>query len=159
MANDLNQCNFIGHLGKDPDIRYKTDGSPIATISLAVGSSWTDKSSGQKQERTEWVRIVFFDGIAKVASEYLKKGSKIYVSGKWQTRKWRDSNGQDKYTTEVVVQGFGGNMQMLDSKSDGNQNATPQQAQSQPTQIKKEWQAPTIPNPDEFMDDTDIPFN
>lgn len=118
----VNKVILVGNLGKDPEVRYTTDGKPIANITLATSDTWTDKNSGQKQEKTEWHRVVFFGPLAAIVGEYLHKGSKIYLEGKLQTRKWQDQSGQDRYTTEVVVQGFGGNMQMLDSRSaDGGQ--------------------------------------
>jgi single-strand DNA-binding protein len=130
--NDLNQCQFIGRLGNDPEVRFTQDGKPIASISLAVGESWKDKNTGQKQEKTEWIKVVFFDGIAQIVSDYLKKGSKIFISGKMKTQKWQDKTGQDRYTTEIVVSGFGGTMQMLGS-STGNsqQQQQPMQQQQQ----------------------------
>ncbi|MCP3901491.1 MAG: single-stranded DNA-binding protein [Desulfobacteraceae bacterium] len=154
MSNDLNQCQFIGRLGKDPEVRFTPDNKPIANITLAVGESWKDRNTGQKQEKTEWVRIVFFGGVAQVAADYLKKGSKIYVSGKQKTRKWQDQSGQDKYTTEIVVDGFSGVMQMLGARSDNN---TPQQsnAPQQPSQPKQQ----AVQQQDQpFEDDLDVPF-
>ena len=116
---DLNKCCFIGRLGKDPEIRATQGGKEIANLTLAVGESWKD-SAGQKQERTEWVRIsVFSQGLVGVIKEYLHKGSKIYVEGKMQTRKWTDNLGVDKYTTEVVLPGFDSKLIMLDGKSSG----------------------------------------
>jgi len=132
VANDLNQCQFIGRLGKDPETKFLPNGGQVTNISIACGSSWTDKSSGQKQEKTDWIPVVFFGKLAEIAGQYLTKGSKIFVSGNFKTRKWQDQSGQDRYTTEIVVDGFGGVMQMLDSKSDGQgggqNNAPPQQA-------------------------------
>ena len=117
----LNQCNFIGNLGRDPEVRLAQNGNKIVNMSLAVSEKWKDKD-GQRQERTEWVRLVVFDEkLADVAEKYLKKGSKIYVSGKMQTRKWTGNDGQDKYTTEVVLPKFGGVLTMLDGKSDNQE--------------------------------------
>ncbi|UZE95803.1 single-stranded DNA-binding protein [Alkalimarinus alittae] len=115
----VNKVILVGNLGKDPEVRYTPDGKAIANITLATSESWKDKNTGQRQEKTEWHRVVFFGGVASVVGEYLRKGSKIYVEGKLQTRKWQDQSGQEKYTTEVVVDAFSGTMQMLDSRSGG----------------------------------------
>ena len=110
----LNQCNFIGNLGKDPEIRYMTNGDPIANFSIACSETWKDKQ-GEKQEKTEWVRISAFGKLAGIIGEYLKKGSQVYISGKMQTRKWQNKEGQDQYTTEIVAN----EMKMLGGKPDG----------------------------------------
>ncbi len=111
----LNQCQFIGNLGADPEIRTMQDGKPVVNLRLAVSEKWKDKS-GDQQERTEWVRVVIFsEGLCRLAEKYLKKGSKIYISGKMQTRKW-EKDGQDHYSTEVVLGGYGGTLEMLDSR-------------------------------------------
>ena len=110
----LNKVTLIGNLGADPDVRNTQNGDKVANVSLATTERWKDQS-GMQQERTEWHRVVFFGGVANVVENYLRKGSKIYVEGKLQTRKWQDQSGQDRYTTEVVVSGFGGTMVMLDS--------------------------------------------
>lgn len=111
----VNKVILVGNLGQDPEIRYLPDGSPVANANLATSESWMDKNSGQRQERTEWHRVVFFGKIAEVVENHVKKGSKLYVEGKLQTRKWQDQAGQDRYTTEIIVDGFTGQMQMLDS--------------------------------------------
>ena len=115
----INKVILIGNLGKDPEVRYTTDGKPIANITVATSETWKDKSSGEPREKTEWHRVVFFGGVANVVEQYLHKGSKVYIEGKLQTRKWQDKSGQDRYTTEVVVDGFNGVMQMLDSRGAG----------------------------------------
>ncbi len=112
----INKVILIGNLGKDPEVRYTTDGKPIANITVATSETWKDKNTGEPREKTEWHRVVFFGGVAKVVEQYLHKGSKVYIEGKLQTRKWQDKSGQDRYTTEVVVDGFNGVMQMLDSR-------------------------------------------
>jgi len=112
----INKVILVGRLGKDPDVKYTNEGKAIANVTLATEESWKDKITGQKQKKTEWHRIVFFNGIADVVAEYLHKGAQIYIEGKLQTRKWQDQNGQDRYTTEVAVDGFSGVMQMLDSR-------------------------------------------
>ena len=118
MSNDLNHCSFIGRLGKDPDVRYTADGAAIVNFSIAVGSKYKDKES------TEWVRMVAFGKRGEICAEYLKKGKQIYASGRLQTRKWQDKEGQDRYTTEVVLE----QMQMLGGRSDGDEPAAPRPA-------------------------------
>ncbi len=113
MARGVNKAMLIGHLGKDPDVRYSASGQAIANITLATSESWKDKNTGDKQERTEWHRVVFFGRLAEIAGEYLKKGMQIYVGGRLQTRKWQDKEGNDRYTTEIVA----ADMQMLGSRS------------------------------------------
>lgn len=114
----LNQCQFIGNLGADPDVRRLQSGDPVVNLRLAVSEKWRDKN-GERKERTEWVTIVIFnEGLCSIAERYLKKGSKIFVSGKQQTRKWQDQNGQDRYSTEVVLQKYRGELTMLDGRSD-----------------------------------------
>lgn len=118
MARGVNKVILIGTLGSDPEVRYMPNGNAVANISLATNESWKDKNTGQMQEKTEWHRVVVFGKLAEVAGEYLRKGSQVYFEGKLQTRKWQDqASGQDKYTTEVVVD-FGGQMQMLGGRSD-----------------------------------------
>ncbi|MHB8257322.1 MAG: single-stranded DNA-binding protein [Acidiferrobacterales bacterium] len=112
MARGVNKVILVGHLGKDPEVRYSPNGGAIANITLATSESWKDKTSGEKQERTEWHRVVFFNRLAEIAGEYLKKGAQIYVEGRLQTRKWQDKEGKDRYTTEIVA----GEMQMLGSR-------------------------------------------
>jgi single-strand DNA-binding protein len=112
MARGVNKVILIGNLGKDPEVRYSPNGGAIANITLATSESWKDKNTGEQVDKTEWHRVVFFRRLAEIAGEYLKKGSKVYIEGKLQTRKWQDQNGQDRWTTEVVAN----EMQMLDSK-------------------------------------------
>ncbi len=120
MAGSLNKVTLIGNLGADPEIRSMNNGGKVCTLSVATTESWKDKSTGEKREKTEWHRVVIFgDGLVRVAENYLKKGSKIYIEGSLQTRKWQDRDGNDKYTTEVVLQGFGGTLIMLDGRSSG----------------------------------------
>ena len=115
MARGINKVILIGNLGRDPEIRYMPNGGAVANLALATSESWKDKSTGEQQERTEWHRVVLYRRLAEVAGEYLKKGSKIYIEGKLQTRKWQDNQGQDRYTTEII----GNEMQMLDSRGGG----------------------------------------
>ncbi|MBS0357871.1 MAG: single-stranded DNA-binding protein [Proteobacteria bacterium] len=113
MSRGINKVILIGNLGNDPEVRYMPSGGAVATISIATTEGWKDKTTGEKQERTEWHRVVFFNRLAEIAGEYLRKGSKVYVEGSLRTRKWQDKNtGQDRYTTEIV----GSDMQMLDSR-------------------------------------------
>jgi single-strand DNA-binding protein len=112
----LNKCMFIGNLGRDPEIRTMQDGKKVANLSLGVSEKWKDKSTGEKKEKTEWVRVVIFGDLAGVAEKYLSKGSKVYVCGQMQTRKWTDKDGADKYSTEIVLQGFRAELLMLDGK-------------------------------------------
>lgn len=125
MARGVNKVILIGNLGGDPDVRFTPNGSAVANLNVATSESWTDKSTGQRQDRTEWHRVVVFGKLAEICQQYLRKGSKVYLEGKLQTRKWQDQQGQDRYTTEVVVDGFGGQMQMLDNRQDGGMNAAP----------------------------------
>lgn len=134
----LNKWCGIGNLGGDPEIRSMTNGNRVANFSIACSESWRDKSSGERKERTEWVRVVVWsEGLVKVIEQYLKKGSKVYLEGQLQTRKWQDKDGRDQYTTEVVLQGFDAKLIMLDGKSDGGGQASaptqrPQAARSEP---------------------------
>ena len=120
MAGSVNKVILIGNLGKDPEIRQTKDGKSIANLSVATSESWKDRNTGERREKTEWHRVVVFsEGLARIAEQYLKKGSKVYVEGQLQTRKWQDQSGQDRYSTEVVLQGFGGTLTMLDGRRDG----------------------------------------
>ena len=120
MAGSVNKVILVGNLGADPEIRRTQDGRPIANFSIATSETWRDKNSGERREKTEWHRVVCFsEGLVKVIENYVKKGSKVYIEGQLQTRKWQDQSGQDKYTTEVVLQGFNANLTMLDSRSEG----------------------------------------
>lgn len=113
----INKVILVGNLGSDPEIRQTQAGKSIANLRLATSESWRDKNSGERKEKTEWHRVVVFsEGLAKIAEQYLRKGSKVYIEGSLQTRKWQDQSGADKYTTEVVLQGFGSTLKMLDGK-------------------------------------------
>ena len=115
MAGSVNKGILIGNLGKDPEIRRTQDGRPIANLSVATSESWRDKATGERKEKTEWHRVVIFnEGLCRIAEQYLKKGAKVYLEGQLQTRKWQDKSGQDKYSTEVVLQGFNSQLTMLD---------------------------------------------
>jgi single-strand DNA-binding protein len=120
MAGSVNKVILIGNLGKDPEVRRLNSGEPVVNLRIATSESWRDKASGERRERTEWHNVVIFnEQLAKVAEQYLRKGSKVYVEGQLQTRKWQDQSGQDKYTTEVVLQRFRGELTMLDGKGEG----------------------------------------
>ena len=119
MAGCVNKVILVGNLGRDPEIRRMTSGDAVANLSLATTKTWNDRQTGEKKERTEWHRVAIFGRTAEVAERFLRKGSKIYVEGELQTRKWQDQSGQERYTTEVVVRGFGGTMVMLDSRGGG----------------------------------------
>ena len=148
----INKVILVGNLGAKPEVKYASNGNAISNLSVATSESWTDKSSGQKQERTEWHRVSLFGKLAEIAGQYLDKGSKVYVEGKLQTRKWQDQNGQDRYTTEVVVSGFNGTLQMLDRRDDSSSSA-PSENVTEPDQSEPSI---TPVSKDEFEDD--IPF-
>ena len=133
MSKGVNKVILVGNLGQDPETRYTQSDSAVTNISIATTDSWTDKTSGQRQDRTEWHRVVFFNRLAEIAGEYLRKGSQVYVEGSLRTRKWQDQQGQDRHTTEVVAS----EMQMLGGRQDGQGQqggyAPPQQASAQPS--------------------------
>lgn len=147
----VNKVILIGNLGRDPEVRYTPNGLAVANITIATSESWKDKQSGENQERTEWHRVVFYNRLAEIAGEYLRKGSKVFVEGRLQTRKWQDKNtNQDRYTTEII----GDSMQMLDSKAGGG---APQSFDSAPATEKSSMDsAHAEPVTDHF--DDDIPF-
>ncbi|MEW7006863.1 single-stranded DNA-binding protein [Lentilitoribacter sp. EG35] len=119
MAGSVNKVILVGNLGADPDVKRTQDGRPIVNLSIATSESWRDKNTGERRDKTEWHRVVIFsEGLCRVAENYLKKGSKVYLEGALQTRKWQDQNGQDKYSTEVVLQGFNSTLTMLDGRND-----------------------------------------
>jgi len=144
----INKAIIIGNLGKDPEIRYMQDGKACANFSIATSESWKDKTTGEKKEKTEWHNISMFGRLAEIAGEYLKKGSKVYIEGKLQTRKWQDKDGNDRYTTEVVAR----ELQMLDGRGSGS----PAPAQQQATPAQQQAEPKTFDNGDDF--DDDIPF-
>lgn len=120
MAGSVNKVILVGNLGADPEIRRLNSGDPVVNLSIATSETWRDKQSGERRERTEWHRVVIFnENLAKVAEQYLKKGAKVYIEGQLQTRSWEDQSGQKKYTTEIVLQRFRGELQMLDSRGEG----------------------------------------
>ncbi len=154
MARGVNKVILVGNLGRDPEVRYSANGQAIANVTIATTESWKDKNTGEKQEKTEWHRIVFFGRLGEIAGEYLKKGSQIYVEGRLQTRKWQDKEGKDRYTTEIVAN----EMQMLGSKGGAASGEYAGQSSSQASDSKS---APAQPatqttGADDF--DDDIPF-
>ncbi len=171
-SRGINKVILVGNLGNDPETRFMPTGGAVTNLSIATSESWKDKTSGQQQERTEWHRVVFFNRLAEIAGEYLKKGSKVYIEGSLRTRKWQDKSGVDKYSTEIVAS----EMQMLDSRggsgggggdySQDYSQAAPQQsgapAQNAPAQNAPAQNAPQQsgqPQPQNFDDfDDDIPF-
>jgi len=150
MARGVNKVILVGNLGKDPEVRFAPSGSAVANITVATTDSWKDKQTGDKQEKTEWHRVVFFNRLAEVVGEYLKKGSQVYIEGRLQTRKWQGQDGQDRYTTEIVAS----EMQMLGSRSGGGDAAwdSPQKSAAPAQQA-----APQAPPPGDDFDD-DVPF-
>ena len=144
MAGSVNKVILVGNLGRDPEVRRLNSGSPVVNLRIATSESWRDKNSGERQERTEWHNVVIFnENLAKVAEQYLKKGSKVYVEGQLQTRKWQDQQGQDRYSTEVVLQQYQGQIVLL-----GDPSRQPRQEPSQPS--SGGGQTPDL--------DSDIPF-
>ena len=166
MARGVNKVILIGNLGNDPETKSMPSGGAVTNVSIATSESWKDRQTGEQRERTEWHRVVFFGRLAEIAAQYLRKGSKVYVEGSLRTRKWQDQNGQDRYTTEVVVD-MNGQMQMLDGRGDmggdsyGDQGysqpAAPQsQGGGQPQRAPQRQPQPPAGNFDDF--DDDIPF-
>lgn len=154
MAKGINKVILIGNLGADPEIRHMPNGAAVANINLATSESWKDKNTGELQERTEWHRVVLFQRLAEIVAEYLKKGSKVYIEGRLQTRKWQDkTTGQDRYTTEIIAN----EMQMLDSRGGGAGSNAPSFTQNtSATQSKRE--ANPLPEMASEAFDDDIPF-
>lgn len=150
MARGINKVIIVGNLGNDPETRYLPSGGAVTNISVATSEGWKDKDSGEVKERTEWHRIVFFNRLAEIAGEYLKKGSKVYVEGRLQTRKWQDKDGNDKYTTEIIAS----EMQMLDGKSGSGANGSYSEESS--SRSKTAPKAAPAGVDDSF--DDDIPF-
>ena len=129
MAGSVNKVILVGNLGADPEIRRTQDGRPVANLRVATSDSWRDKATGERRERTEWHRVVIFnEGLCRIAEQYLKKGSKVYLEGQLQTRKWQDQQGQDRYSTEVVLQGFNSQLTMLDRAGAGGAGSEPGEA-------------------------------
>jgi len=125
MAGSINKVILVGNLGRDPEIRSTQDGREIANLAIATSESWQDRNPGERKEKTEWHRVVIFnEGLVSVTKNYLKKGAKVYIEGQLQTRKWTDQSGAEKYSTEVVLQGYNGNLTMLDGRSGGSEGSS-----------------------------------
>lgn len=154
MARGINKVILIGHVGTDPEVRYMPNGNAVATVSIATTESWKDKQTGERQDRTEWHRVVFFNRLGEIIGEYVRKGSKVYIEGSLRTRKWQDQQGQDRYTTEIVAN----DLQMLDSK--GNNNNIPDDMSAQnfepASENKNKRSQPQVDILEEL--DDDIPF-
>ena len=157
----VNKVIILGNLGKDPEVRFMPNGGGVANLTIATSETWKDKQTGEQKEKTEWHRVVMFGKLAEIAGEYLKKGSKVYIEGSLQTRKWTNQQGQDQYTTEIVVQGFNGTMQMLDSRGQGQQQAAPQAQggfQQQSPQQQHAPQQQAAYNPGDGFNNNTPPF-
>lgn len=159
MARGVNKVILIGNLGNDPEQKSMPNGNAVTNISLATSESWKDRQTGEQRERTEWHRVVFFGKLAEIAGQYLRKGSKVYVEGSLRTRKWQDQSGQDRYSTEVVVD-MNGQMQMLDGRGDGPGDSYSNQDYSQSAPANRQPAAPKPQAPAGNFDDfdDDIPF-
>ena len=138
MARGVNKVILVGNLGQDPEVRYMPNGNAVTNVTIATSESWKDKQTGQQQERTEWHRVVFFNRLAEIAGEYMRKGGKVYVEGALRTRKWQDQSGQDRYTTEIVAS----EMQLLDSRGGNEGGYAPQQQQGGYAQQPQQQAAP-----------------
>ena len=156
MAGSLNKVLLIGRLGNDPEIRNTQDGRSVVSFSLATSDTWRDKNTNERKERTEWHRVVIFnEGLSKVVEQYVKKGSRVYLEGQLQTRKWQDQSGQERYTTEIVLQNYSGNLTILDSLTDG-----PASIQSSSSSQLDQFNQTTSASSEEIADefDDEIPF-
>lgn len=154
MARGVNKAILIGNLGNDPEVRYTPNGNAVANVTLATSMTWRDKQSGELQERTEWHRIVFFNRLAEIVGEYLRKGSKIYVEGSLRTRKWQDKAGVDRYTTEVIAN----EMHMLDSRQNGGDHMMDQHDAHGAHSAHESVASHSAPHADAPDFDDDIPF-
>lgn len=165
-SRGVNKVIIVGNLGGDPEVKYMPSGDAVANLTVATSESWRDKTTGEQKEKTEWHRVAIFGKLAEIAGEYLRKGSQVYLEGQLQTRKWQDQQGNDRYSTEVVLQGFNGVMQMLGGKSDGGGQQQQQgwgqpqkpQAQQQQYQQQPQQQAQPQYNQAPQNDDDGIPF-
>ena len=164
MAGSVNKVILLGNLGQDPDVRTMQSGKKIATMSIATSDSWKDKDTGEKKEKTEWHRIVVFnEGLVGVVENYIKKGTKLYIEGALQTRKWTDDSGTEKYTTEVVIQGYGGRIDIVSAKGNNQEHLESQDmADSNDTSEKKidskDDKEKTIDDKSDNLNEEDIPF-
>ncbi|ENN3295191.1 single-stranded DNA-binding protein [Escherichia coli] len=154
-SRGVNKVIIIGRLGHDPEIRYSPSGTAFANLTVATSEQWRDKQTGEQKEQTEWHHVVMSGKLAEIASEYLRKGSEVYLEGKLRTRKWQDQSGQDRFTTEVIV-GVGGTMQMLGGKQGGNEQSSPQRNNGKQQKQQSQQQGNHSEPPMDF--DDDIPF-
>ena len=146
MAGSVNKVILVGNLGKDPEVRRMTSGDPVVNLSIATSESWRDKASGERKEKTEWHRVVIFNkNLAEVAEKYLRKGAKVYVEGQLQTRKWTDKDGAEKYSTEVVLQNFRGELTMLDGRNGGGEGGGARGASEAPASFQRDELDDEIP--------------
>lgn len=158
MAGSINKVILVGNLGKDPEVRATQDGREIANLTIATSDSWKDKSTGERKEKTEWHRVVILnDNLVTVAKNYLKKGQKVYLEGALQTRKWQDKDGQDRYSTEVVLQGYGSNLTMLDRPGGEQRSGGGRDEYSQEPSYQSQ-SAPRSSRPVPEQLDDEIPF-
>ncbi|WP_415719973.1 single-stranded DNA-binding protein [Photobacterium ganghwense] len=144
-SRGVNKVILVGNLGNDPEIRYMPSGGAVANITVATSETWRDKNTGEQREKTEWHRVVLFGKLAEVAGEYLRKGSQVYIEGQLQTRKWQDQSGQDRFSTEIVVQGYNGIMQMLGGRQGGQGMGAPMGGQQQQGGWGQPQQPPAAP--------------
>ena len=164
MAGSVNKVILLGNLGQDPDVRTMQSGKKIATMSIATSDSWKDKDTGEKKEKTEWHRIVVFnEGIVGVVENYIKKGTKLYIEGALQTRKWTDDSGTEKYTTEVVIQGYGGRIDIVSAKGNNQEHIESQDIAdsndaSEKKKDSKDDKEKTIDDKSDNLNEEDIPF-
>lgn len=157
MARGVNKVILIGNLGQDPEVRYTPNGNAVANVTLATSTTWRDKQTGELQERTEWHRIAFFNRLAEIVGEYLRKGSKVYIEGSLRTRKWQDKkNGADRYTTEIIAN----EMHMLDNRSGSNYYENQERSSYKPTNVVENQPTTALSNQDSSYPDLedDIPF-
>ena len=159
--SSVNRAIILGNLGQDPEVRTTQQGVKVVTLSVATSEKWTDRTSGEKKEKTEWHRVVIFGaqdsaGLAGVAEQYLKKGSKVYLEGKIQTRKWQDQSGADRYSTEIVLQGFGANLLLLDKSEGGGNRPPPAESPDDYGRTGRSGQSGSSASLQD--DDSDIPF-
>ena len=164
MAGSVNKVILLGNLGQDPDVRTMQSGKKVATMSIATSDSWKDKDTGEKKEKTEWHRIVVFnEGLVGVVENYIKKGTKLYIEGALQTRKWTDDSGTEKYTTEIVIQGYGGRIDIVSAKGNNqehleSQDMTDSNDASEKKKDSKDDKEKTIDDKSDNLNEEDIPF-
>ncbi len=161
MAGSVNKVILLGNLGRDPEVRHTQDGKPIVNLAIATSENWRDKSTGERKEKTEWHRVVIFnENLAKIAEQYLKKGSTVYIEGALQTRKWTDKDGAEKYSTEIVLQNFNGTLTMVGGKPGGGDSAGPGYGGGDEFGSSSPMERPRAAKPASFNRDLDdeVPF-